>query len=452
MNPGKLVDSYAVDENLRISPDYRPRDLKTYFSFHEDGGSFAAATERCFGMGKCRRASGGTMCPSYMVTREEKHTTRGRAHLLFELVRGEVIGEDGWRDEAVKEALDLCLACKGCKADCPVSVDIATYKAEFLAHWYEGRLRPPAAYAMGLIDVWARLAAHAPVVVNFLGQTRPFADVLKRAAGLAPQRDLPRFASPTFTRSMRRHRSAGGEQTVILWADTFTNNFHPSVGHAAVAVLEAAGFRVRVPQGRLCCGRPLYDFGLLARARRYLRRVLDALADDLRAGLAVVVLEPSCLAVFKDELGQLFPDDEDARRLRDQSLLLSQLLLAHGWEPPRLDRHALVHGHCHQKALVGTEHDDELLRRLGIEVEDPDAGCCGLAGSFGYERGEHYDVSMKAGERVLLPAVRAASADSLVVASGFSCRQQIAHATDRRALHVAEVAQLALRMEPTPPP
>jgi Fe-S oxidoreductase len=305
---------------------------------------------------------------------------------------------------------------------------------------------------MGLIDVWARLAAHAPWAVNFLGQTRPSAGALKRAAGLAPQRELPRFASTTFAKAMRRHRSPGGEPTVILWADTFTNHFHPSVGHAAVEVLESAGFRVRVPQGRLCCGRPLYDFGLLDRARRYLRRVLGAVADDLRAGLPVVVLEPSCLAVFKDELGQLFPDDEDARRLRDQSLLLSQLLLAHGWEPPRLDRLALVHGHCHQKALVGTEHDEELLGRLGVEFESPDAGCCGLAGSFGYERGEHYDISMKAGERALLPAVRRAPADSLVVASGFSCRQQIAHATDRRALHLAEVAQLALRHGATASP
>ncbi len=446
MNPGKLVDSYAVDENLRISPDYRPREPKTYFSFREDEGSFAAATERCFGMGKCRRRSGGTMCPSFMATREERHSTRGRAHLLFEMVRGEVIGTRGWRDGGVKEALDLCLACKGCKGDCPVSVDIATYKAEFLAHWYERRPRPPV-YAMGLIDVWGRLAAHAPQVVNYLAQTPPFATLLKAAVGLAPERELPQFASLTFKEWFRTRGSVGGEESVILWPDTFTNHFHPGVGRAAVEVLESAGFRVRVPPGPVCCGRPLYDFGMLGRARRYLRRVLDVLAGDLQAGTPVVVLEPSCLAVFKDELGNLFPDDEDAQRLRDQSMLLSQLLVerAHGWQPPRLGGRALVHGHCHQRALVGTEDDEKLLRQLGVEFEDPNAGCCGLAGSFGYERGERYDVSMKAGERVLLPSVRAAPTDALVVASGFSCRQQIGQATDRRALHLAQVVQMALR-------
>jgi FAD/FMN-containing dehydrogenase/Fe-S oxidoreductase len=446
MNPGKLVDAYAVDEHLRISPDYRPRELPTYFSFREDGGSFAAATERCFGMGKCRRVEGGTMCPSFMATREEAHTTRGRAHLLFELVRGEVIGKDGWRDEAVKEALDLCLACKGCKADCPVSVDIATYKAEFLAHWYEGRLRPPAAYAMGLIDVWARLAAYVPEVVNFLARTEPFATALKATAGLAPERDLPVFASPTFKEWFRRRDAPREGVEVILWADTFSNHFHPGVARAAVEALEAAGFAVRVPDEPLCCGRPLYDFGMLGRARRYLRRVLEALGPDLRAGTRVVVLEPSCLAVFKDELANLFPDDDDAGRLRDQSVLLSELLLEQdGWTPPALAGTAVFHGHCHQKALLGTERDEELLARLGLEVESLNAGCCGLAGSFGYEKGDHYDISMKAGERVLLPAVRNASPQALVVTSGFSCRQQIAHATGRRALHLAEVVQLALR-------
>jgi Fe-S oxidoreductase len=388
------------------------------------------------------------MCPSFMATREEKHTTRGRAHLLFELVRGEVIGRNGWRDESVKEALDLCLACKGCKSDCPVSVDIATYKAEFLAHWYEGRPRPRAAYAMGLIDVWARLAARTAGPVNYLAQTPPLARALKRAAGLAAERDLPLFASPTFAEWFRSRGSAGGgKETVILWPDTFTNHFHPEVGRAAVEVLESAGFRVHLPRGPLCCGRPLYDFGMLARARRYLRHVLDVLSGELRAGTPVVVLEPSCLSVFKDELGNLFPDDADAERLRDQSMLLSQLLAerAGTWVPRRLSGPALIHAHCHQKALFGTEHDQELLERLGLELDDPNAGCCGLAGSFGYERGEQYEVSMKVGERALLPAVRAAPADALVVASGFSCRQQIAHATDRRALHLAEVLELALR-------
>jgi FAD/FMN-containing dehydrogenase/Fe-S oxidoreductase len=453
MNPGKLVDSYEVDENLRISPDYRPRKLETYFSFRDDGGSFAAATERCFGMGKCRRVEGGTMCPSFMATREERHTTRGRAHLLFEMVRGEVIGKDGWREEAVKEALDLCLACKGCKVDCPVSVDVATYKAEFLAHWYERRLRPPAAYAMGLIDVWARVAAYAPELPNFVARTEPLARALKAAAGLAPERELPLFASRTFRDWFARRETVRAGSDVILWTDTFSNSFHPGVAQAAVEALEAAGFAVRIPGEPLCCGRPLYDFGMLGRARRYLRRVLDALGPDLRAGARLVVLEPSCLAVFKDELPNLFPNDPDAARLRDQSVLLSEVLLeADGWEAPALAGAAVYHGHCHQKALFGSDQDVELLRRLGLEVDVLDAGCCGLAGSFGYEKGDHYDVSMKAGEQALLPAVRAAPAEALVVASGFSCRQQIAHATDRRALHLAEVVRLALRTAGRPAP
>jgi Fe-S oxidoreductase len=323
---------------------------------------------------------------------------------------------------------------------------VATYKAEFLAHWYERRLRPPHAYALGLIDVWARLASRAPGLANGVAGNRVVSRLVKAAAGLAPERDLPVFASETFrSRFARRESGTPGGVRVLLWPDTFTNHFHPHVGDAAADVLAAAGFDVRLPEGPLCCGRPLYDFGMLDRARRYLRRVLDALAPELRAGTRVVVLEPSCLAVFKDELVNLFPEDEDARRLRDQSLLLSELLVDHapGWEPPRLDRAALVHGHCHQKALVGTEHDSALLAALGVEAADSGAGCCGLAGSFGYERGEHYEVSMKAGEQVLLPAVRSAAADTLVVAGGFSCRQQIAHGTDRRALHLAEVVRLA---------
>jgi Fe-S oxidoreductase len=316
---------------------------------------------------------------------------------------------------------------------------VATYKAEFLAHWYERRLRPPHAYALGLIDVWARLGSRAPRLVNGVVGSRALSRLVKATAGLAPERDLPVFAAETFRERFSRRETRPGEgAAVLLWPDTFTNHFHPQVGEAAADVLEAAGFQVRLPAGPLCCGRPLYDFGMLDRARRYLRRVLDALGPELRAGTRVVVLEPSCLAVFKDELPNLFPDDEDAHRLRDQSLLLSELLVDHapGWQAPRLDRPALVHGHCHQKALVGTQHDEALLAALGVEAADSGAGCCGLAGSFGYERGEHYEVSMKAG-------VRSTPAETLVVASGFSCRQQIAHGTDRRALHLAEVVRLA---------
>jgi Fe-S oxidoreductase len=461
MNPGKLVDPYPLDSNLRTGPEYHRRPVMTHFRFPEDHGSMAEATERCFGVGKCRHLEGGTMCPSFMVTRDEMHTTRGRARLLFEMLRGEAI-TDGWKSEPVKEALDLCFACKGCKGDCPVSVDIATYKAEFLSHYYEGRLRPAAAYAMGLIFQWARLAARAPALVNFVTQTPFLAGLAKRAAGLAPERDLPPFARETFQAWWVRRRwnqhggpvaaPGGAVSTVVLWPDTFTNYFHPEIGRAAVDVLERAGHRVVVPPQPLCCGRPLYDYGMLDRAKVQLRQILETLRPYIRAGVPFVGLEPSCVAVFRDELGNLFPDDEDARRLSRQTFWLSEFLTNGGDADlkrlPKMSGRAVLHVHCHQKALHhGAQGGDAaLLRALGLEVDVLDSGCCGVAGSFGYER-DHYEVSIKAGERVLLPAVRGAAPDTLIVADGFSCRNQIEHATRRRALHLAEVVQLAYEEE-----
>jgi FAD/FMN-containing dehydrogenase/Fe-S oxidoreductase len=442
MNPHKVVDPYPLDSNLRLGAAYRPRPVKTHFQFPRDNGSFATATERCFGVGKCRRTSGGTMCPSYMVTREEMHTTRGRAHLLFEMLRGEAIGKRGWRDPHVKEALDLCLACKGCKGDCPVSVDIATYKAEFLSHYYARRLRPRSAYALGLFPLWARLASRAPRLANALTRR---GRLLKRAGGLAPERELPAFAGETFRRWFARRTPRSGDgKRVLLWPDTFTNYLEPEVGKAAVDVLEAAGYRVELPAQALCCGRPLYDYGMLTRAKRQLRQVVDALRPALRDGVPVVGLEPSCLAVFRDELVNLLPDDADAQRLARQAFFLSEFLVREGFEPPPLDLKAVLHGHCHHKAIAKTTNEEQLLTALGLDFEILDSGCCGLAGSFGYEA-EHYDISMQIGERVLLPAARAAPEDMLLIADGFSCRQQIAHGTGRRALHVAEVLQLALR-------
>jgi FAD/FMN-containing dehydrogenase/Fe-S oxidoreductase len=446
MNPGKVIDAYPVDANLRLGPDQPRRSVRTYFRFQEDAGSFAAAAERCFGMGRCRRTEGGTMCPSYMATREEKHSTRGRAHLLFELLRGEVIGRDGWREESVKEALDLCLACKGCKADCPVQVDVATYKAEFLAHYYEGRLRPPAAYALGLVQWWGRAGTPGRAAANALMQRPRSARAMKALIGIAPERGLPQFSRQTFRDWFRARRPHGEGRSVLLWPDTFTNLFHPSVGIAAVEVLEAAGFRVRVPERWLCCGRPLYDFGMLKLARRQLRAVLEALAPELDAGVPVVGLEPSCVAVFKDELLNLLGEDARARQLSEQTVLLTDFLEREAPEfAGRLRRPgtAVVHGHCHQKALLTMGSEVRTLEQLGLDVELLDSGCCGLAGSFGYEV-DHYDVSMACGERVLLPAVRSADPETLVVADGYSCREQIAHGTGRRAHHVAEVLRLAL--------
>ncbi len=456
MNPGKVVAPYRMDENLRLGTDYRPARPRTHFRFPDDHGSLATATLRCVGVGLCRRHEGGVMCPSYMVTREEMHSTRGRAHLLFEMLQGDVV-KDGWRDEAVHEALDLCLACKGCKGDCPVNVDMATYKAEFLSHYYAGRLRPRSAYAMGLIYWWARLAALAPRLVNTLTHAPGLDRVAKATAGVAQARTMPDFAPQTFIswyrRRGRHHRGqppqraqqASDTTRVLLWPDTFNNHFHPATAVAAVETLEAAGFTVEVPHGSHCCGRPLYDFGMLDLAKRLLRDVLDTLQPALAAGTPIVVLEPSCASVFRDELVNLFPDDENAQRLKAQTYLLSEFLERHApdFHPPRLRGQAIVQGHCHQQALMGMGAEQRLLRAMLDQVTPLDVGCCGMAGAFGFEA-THYDVSIACGERALLPAVRAATNETLIVADGFSCREQIAQTTDRRALNVAEVVPLAL--------
>jgi FAD/FMN-containing dehydrogenase/Fe-S oxidoreductase len=446
MNPHKVVDPYRADENLRLGPSFRPAPVRTHFAFPDDGGSFVDATQRCVGVGKCRRTEGGTMCPSFMVTREERHTTRGRAHLLFEMLTGDVVG-GGWRDRHVKEALDLCLSCKGCKAECPVNVDVATYKSEFLSHYYRGRLRPRAAYAMGLAPWGARLAARAPRVANFLSHARGLAAVAKLAAGVDPERDVPRLAARTLRERLRSRAPANPDgPPALLWIDTWTNHFHPDVGEAAVRVLEAAGFRLTVPERVVCCGRPLYDHGMLGLAKRQLRRILAELEPHLDRGVPLVGLEPSCVAVFRDELVNLFPEDPQARQLRDLTHTLDQLLVrrAPGFKLPVLPRRALVLGHCHHKAVIGFDDEEEALRRMGLDFEVLDAGCCGMAGSFGFERGRHHEVSVKAGERLLLPAVRLAGPDTLVVADGFSCREQIAQGTGREALHLAQVMAMGL--------
>ena len=446
MNPGKLIDPYPLDSHLREGTAYEPLKLKTAFQFPVDGHDFTNAVGRCFGVGKCRHVDGGVMCPSFMVTREEKHSTRGRARLLQEMAQASGTVDGRWRSDEVKSALDLCLACKGCRGECPVKVDMATYKAEFLHHYYRGRMRPRQAYALGLIPVWARLASRAPRLANLATHAPGVHRLVKRVGGVAFERDAPRFAERTFRRWFDEHqpRHPDGDR-VLLWPDTFVNYFEPSVGVATVEVLEAAGFHVDLPRDGLCCGRPLYDYGMLTLARRYLRRILDAMRDDIRAGVPVVGMEPSCIAVFRDELVNLFPEDTDAQRLCAQSFTLSEFLTraAPELELPQLDRAALVQGHCHHRSVIGFDDEERVLRRLGLELSIPDSGCCGMAGSFGYEAGERHRVSVAAGERVLLPAVRAAGEDTLIVADGFSCRGQIAGSTSRRAMHLAEVIAMA---------
>lgn len=447
MNPGKAVDARPLDADLRLAAVRpSPRLGQTRFRFAEDQGSLGLASRRCVGVGKCTRPGGGTMCPSYMVTREERHSTRGRARLLFEMLEtGSVAG--GWRSREVKDALDLCLACKGCRGECPVQVDMATYKAEFLSHYYQGRLRPRSAYALGLIHWWAALAAVAPRMVNAALRAPGLGSALKWLAGIAPQRQPPAFAAQTFRAwfAGRPQRPAGGER-VVLFADTFNDNFRPDTAKAAVEVLEAMGLQVVLPARRVCCGRPLYDHGMLTLARRQLAGVLDTLRAEIRAGTPIIGLEPSCVAVFKDELLNLMGDQEDARRLSAQTQLLADFVA------PRLaalrlrpiDARGLIQGHCHQQALTGLDSDLAVLAAAGVAGELLDSGCCGMAGAFGYERGVHYRVAVACGERVLLPAVRAADPETLILANGFSCREQIEQSTGRPTLHLAEVLRMAL--------
>jgi FAD/FMN-containing dehydrogenase/Fe-S oxidoreductase len=446
MNPGKVVDPRRPDQDLRMGPDYSPAHVDTHFAFGDDGGSFVAATGRCVGVGACRRSSGGTMCPSYMVTHEEEDSTRGRARMLFEMMTGDVL-TGGWRNEEVKESLDLCLACKGCKNECPVNVDMATYKAEFLSHYYEGRIRPRTAYATGLIYWWARLASPIAPVVNWFTQMRPFSTILKALGGIAQQRTIPPLASPTLRRWFAgRDATVTEGRRVIFWPDTFSNYLDSAAAVAAIEVLEQAGFAVELPRRPLCCGRPLYDWGMLDRAKRLWRQTLDTLRDDIRAGVPIVGIEPSCVAAFRDELPGLFPDDADAARLSQQVFMLSEFLVKEGYRPGALPRRAVVHGHCHQKAVIGMAAETALLRQMGVEHEVLDSGCCGMAGSFGFEA-HKYDLSVAAGERVLLPAVRAAAAHTLIIANGFSCQQQIRQVTGREPIHLAEALRQALQDE-----
>jgi Fe-S oxidoreductase len=400
------------------------------------------------------------MCPSYRVTREEEHSTRGRAHLLWEMTKGDVI-KDGWQSEAVKESLDLCLACKGCKSDCPVGVDVATYKAEFLSHYYETNRRPLKAMALSKIDLWMRAASRMPGLVNLTTQLPGLRDLAKLVAGIPAQRRIPAFAPQTFkdwwqrqeSRRDGRIRPSSGAQRreaapVLLWADTFNNHFLPSTAKAAAEVLEAAGFDVSVPRAHLCCGRPLYDVGMLDRAKALLLQIMDELLPEIEAATPIVVLEPSCATVFRDELTNLFPKDERAQALSKQVFLLSEFLEQRAnndaFPLPKLTRRALIHGHCHHKAIMKMTAEEAVLHRMGIHFTAPAPGCCGMAGAFGFEK-EKYGISKAIGELELLPAVRQAPTDWLIVADGFSCREQIAQETDRHALHLAEVLQMALR-------
>ncbi|MBZ6083348.1 FAD-binding oxidoreductase [Streptomyces olivaceus] len=468
LNHGMLVRPAPLDANLRFA--VLPREpVDVEFGYPSDGGDFSAAVRRCVGVAKCRTTSAAgssVMCPSFRATGEEEHSTRGRARLLHEMLAGELV-TDGWRSTEVRDALDLCLSCKGCRSDCPVEVDMATYKAEFLHHHYEGRRRPAAHYAMGWLPVWLRWAARtrAAPVVNALASVRPLAAVAKRLGGIAGEREVPRLAGETFSRWWRGRRrgTAGGGDLVVLWPDTFTEHLSPSVGRAAVRVLEAAGLRVVLPptlrgrapvgdgasrsalalltarRGRVCCGLTYVSTGQLDRARAVMRRTLDLMGPVLETSAPVVVLEPSCAAALRTDLPELLHDDPRAARLASRVLTFAEALERHApdWRPPAVDRPVTGQTHCHQHAVLGDAADRRLREAAGLSGELT-GGCCGLAGNFGFEDG-HYEVSAACAEDQLLPAVREAPDGAVVLADGFSCRTQLEQLAGVRGRHLAEV-------------
>ncbi|MFG2624505.1 FAD-binding and (Fe-S)-binding domain-containing protein [Streptomyces sp. NPDC048473] len=459
MNPGILTHAARLDENLRFEVlPKRPVDVA--FGYPHDGGDFSAAVRRCVGVAKCRTTvptGAGVMCPSFRATGEEAHSTRGRARLLHEMLAGEVI-TDGWRSKEVRDALDLCLSCKGCRSDCPVGVDMATYKAEFLHHHYRGRLRPAAHYAMGRLPAWLRAAAPFAPALNALARVGPLAALVKRLAGIAPERTLPVLARETFTRWVRKGRDGKTRilssdqwraRTVTVWPDTFTTYLSPEVAKAAVRVLEAAGRTAVYPGRGVCCGLTYVSTGQLDKARKVMRRTLDRMGVSL--GDPLVVLEPSCAATLRTDLPELLPDDPRAAQLASSVRTLAQYLeeYAPDWQPPRLDRPATGQTHCHQHAVLGDAADRRLRERAGLTGE-LSGGCCGLAGNFGFERG-HWEVSAACAEETLLPSVRAAEPGTEFLADGFSCRTQLEQLGGVRARHLAEVLAEGLNNELPPP-
>ena len=443
-NPGVLVDPAPLDADLRV-PQARPLRTGLGFAYPHDAGDLSTAVHRCVGVGKCRADTtavkgagrwGGVMCPSYLATRDEKDSTRGRARVLQELANGTLV--KNFRSAELAESLDLCLSCKGCSSDCPAGVDMATYKAEVLYQRYRRRPRPPAHYSLGWLPRWARLASRAPGLANAALRTPALAGLAKRLGGIDARRPLPQFAAQSFRQWFARHPAQAGP-VVLLWLDTFTDYFTPEVGQAAVRVLEAAGYAVEITSQPVCCGLTWISTGQLDGARRQLRRSLDALESAVEAGTPIVGLEPSCTAVLRGEVTELLPADPRARQVRAATRTLAELLTGtETWAPPDLaDVRAVAQPHCHHHAVMGWQTDSALLASAGAEVTAV-GGCCGLAGNFGVERG-HYDVSEAVAETALLPAVRAAEGGAVVLADGFSCRTQLDQLAHVRGVHLAQL-------------
>jgi Fe-S oxidoreductase len=425
-----------MTSDVREASARPPRD-RLALALRHDGGDFATAVHRCTGVGKCRADLGaaGVMCPSWPATREEKDTTRGRARVLQEMLAPGGPVRD-WRSPEVHEALDLCLSCKGCSRDCPTGVDMASYKAEVLHQSYRRRVRPRSHYALGQLPRWARLAADAPGVVNAVTRSRLGGRLARWASGVDPRRPLPSFAPRTFRRQWRGASASG--TPVVLWVDTFTNSFSPSVGLAAARVLESAGYRILVPPSGTCCGLTWITTGQLDAARRILGRTVRVLDRAAFAGLPIVGLEPSCTAVLRSDAVELV-GGEAASRVAAATRTLAELLSeTPGWSPPSLAGvTAVAQPHCHHSAVMGWTTDERLLRSAGASVTRL-GGCCGLAGNWGVERG-HHDVSVAIAGQQLLPAVSSLPSDAVVLADGFSCRTQLDHLAGRRGLHLAEL-------------
>jgi len=450
MNPGKVVSPNPILSNLRLGSNYAPAKIKTHFTFPVDKYDFARATMRCVGVGNCRQEKGGIMCPSYMVTKEEKHSTRGRARTLFEMMQGKEI-KDGFKSEAVKEALHLCLSCKGCKGECPVNVDMATYKAEFLSHYYEGKIRPLHAYAFGYISRWSQIGSKIPFLANMMLNAPIIGNITKAIFGIAQKRKMPKYARETFKQWFSERPVQNTDKpSVILWADTFNNYFHPNTAKAAVEVLEELGFQVKIPMQHLCCGRPLYDFGMLETAKVWLMDIVDTLREDIRKDIPIIGLEPSCVSVFRDELGNLFPSDRDASRLTKNVYTLSEFIdqKLENKPLPQYHKKAIIQMHCHQSSVLKPNAELKVLKRMGVDYELLDSGCCGMAGSFGFEK-DKYKVSVDIGNRVLIPAVKSASKNTLILTNGFSCRTQIQQLGKRKTVHLAELLADAFK-NPSP--
>ncbi|SDQ28076.1 FAD-binding and (Fe-S)-binding domain-containing protein [Actinopolyspora saharensis] len=446
-NPGVITRPRGVDEDLRPLVAAPRIPSRTELALHADGGDLASATHRCVGVGKCLNPSGGVMCPSYRATGDEKHSTRGRAHLLAEMLSGKTVG-GGWRSEQTRQALDLCLSCKGCKTDCPVGVDMATYKAEFLHRHYRHRPRPAAHYSMGFLPLWLAAARWAPGLVNRVSRGRA-APALKRLGGIAPERDLPLLARRSLLESCPSRRAAhppdGAQAPVLLFADTFTNHFEPGIGQDAVAVLEAAGHQVHLPDTTVCCGLTWYSTGQLDTARRTLRRTARKLRAWPQQQTPVVGLEPSCTAFLRNDALELAPHDPEVRSLAAATRTFAEQIDQYPPSPHtdtasrparQQPEQVLVQRHCHQYAELGFDADRSALEAAGLTPRVLDAGCCGLAGNFGFERG-HYDVSMACAEDALLPEIRSAPDGTEVLADGFSCRTQLRHAAAAEPLHLA---------------